>query len=94
MALACALLDMIDDGSDPSGWPVEETIVLLRGAAEREPAGRTAADEPRGRPSCDHRTGVVHREEQVLVEALVAHPALEALGEGVLRRLAGAMWRQ
>jgi hypothetical protein len=25
----------------------------------------------------------------VLVEAFVAHPALEALGEGVLRRLAG-----
>lgn len=34
LALACALLDMIDDGSDPSGWPVGEAIVLLRGAAD------------------------------------------------------------
>jgi hypothetical protein len=42
-------------------------------------------------PAGDHRAGVIHREEQMLVEALVAHPSLEALGEGVLSRLSGAM---
>jgi hypothetical protein len=39
-------------------------------------------------PSGDDGAGVVHREEQMLVETFVAHPPLEALGEGVLGWLA------
>ena len=35
-------------------------------------------------PGSDHRTGMTHREEQVLIYAFVSHPALEAFGHGVL----------
>lgn len=36
LALACALVDMINDDVDPAGWPVAEVIVLLRGEAARD----------------------------------------------------------
>jgi hypothetical protein len=39
-------------------------------------------------PAGDDGAGVVHREEQMLVEAFVPHSPLETLGEGVLGRLA------
>ena len=65
---------------------VEERCVGRRRAvADRRvrPSGVVVHD-----PAGDHHPGVVHREEQVLVVARVAHPSLEALGEGVLHRLA------
>jgi hypothetical protein len=36
LAVACALIDMIDDDHDPAGWPVAEVIALLRGEAARD----------------------------------------------------------
>ena len=42
-------------------------------------------------PCLQHGTGVGQRPEQRLVEQLVAQPAVEALNEAVLLRLAGAM---
>lgn len=41
-----------------------------------------------GNPNRDLRAGVVEVEEQRLIEKLVAHAAVEALGEAVLHRLA------
>jgi hypothetical protein len=40
-----------------------------------------------GTPGIEHRAGLWQRHEQGLVQALVAQPADEALGEGVLLRL-------
>lgn len=36
LGLVCALLDMIEDGVDPTGWPVAEAIAMLRREAERD----------------------------------------------------------
>jgi hypothetical protein len=40
-------------------------------------------------PGGEHGAGLIERGEQGLVQALVAQPPNEALGEGVLLRLAG-----
>ena len=42
-----------------------------------------------GDPCADELAGVIEIDEQGLVEELVAHPAVEALDEAVLHRLAG-----
>ena len=44
-----------------------------------------------GSPGVEHGAGLRQRREQRLVQALVPQPADEALDEGVLLRLAGAM---
>lgn len=36
LALACALVDMINDDVEPAGWPVAEMIALLRCEAARD----------------------------------------------------------
>ncbi len=41
-----------------------------------------------GAPCGDHAAGMAQRREQVFVEALLAHPAVEAFDEAVLHGLA------
>lgn len=58
---------------------------LRRHAVE---AGVGSDDVVVGAPSLDDRAGVAEVAEQMLVEAFVTEPAVEALGEPVLLRLA------
>lgn len=59
----------------PRGKPVEARIWVVVIAV--------------GAPCRDHAAGVAQRREQVFVQALLAHPPVEALAQPVLHGLSG-----